>query len=78
MFIFEHNTAIDMLITFVPNTGTSALSLDYRDTDNTRRFQTDLYNNNLYSDYSRACAYIKTDWKIRKKVCTGGYEFLTF
>jgi len=39
MFISEYNTATDTFITFVPNTDTSALSLDYRDTDNARQFQ---------------------------------------
>lgn len=67
MFISEYNTAIDTLITFVPNAGTSALSLDYRDTDNARRFQTDLYNNNLYSDYVHACAYIKRLEDLKKE-----------
>jgi len=61
MFISEYNTATDTFITYVPNTGTSALSLDYRDTDNARQFQTDLYNNNLHADYACVCTYIKTD-----------------
>jgi len=51
MFISKYNAAIDTLITFVPNAGTSALSLDCRDTDNTRWFQTDLYNN-LSTNYA--------------------------
>lgn len=76
MFTPKHNTAIDMLITFVPNAGTSALSLDYGGTDNTRPFQTDLCNNNLQADYAHISKQIRGSEKKKRDKLLERIEFV--